>query len=121
MICPSGPVCRRVLMQNSLARVAAQLPVARMSGAICGVSFDYDSRMSLRSCGLQSLSFHTPTHFPEIGLEPRGLAKNRDQLWLAGRRRIAIGETFQLAARIRGDLLIWRAGIFGNPDAVRIR
>ena len=47
-----------------------------------------------------------PAHFPEIGLEPGGFLEDRDQLCLAGRRGVEIGETFEVRPRLRRDFLI---------------
>ena len=55
-----------------------------------------------------------PTHLPEVGFEPGGLLEDRDQVCLPGRRGVEIGETIQLRQRLRRDLLVGRAGIFGD-------
>jgi len=52
----------------------------------------------------------TPAHFPEVGFEPGGFLEDRDQLCLAGRRGVEIGETFQVRPRFRRDLLVWCTG-----------
>ena len=64
---------------------------------------------------------HAPTHFPEVGFKPCGFPEDRDQLSLAGRRRVVIGKGFQMRPRVRGDFLIGRTGIFADPDAIGIR
>src|SRR5207245_3447965 len=61
---------------------------------------------------------HAPSHFPEVGFEPRGFLEDRDQLCLAGRGGIAISKLFQMCPRFRRDLLIGRTGILGDPDAI---
>jgi len=55
----------------------------------------------------------TPAHFPEVGLEPGGFLEDHDQLCLAGRRGVEIGETLKVRPRFRRDLLVWCTGIFG--------
>ena len=62
-----------------------------------------------------------PAHFPEVGLKPRRLLKDRDQLGFARGRDIEIGEPVQVRPRLRRDLLVWRTGIFVDPDAIGVR
>ena len=63
----------------------------------------------------------TPAHFPEVGLEPGGFLEDHDQLCLAGRRGVEIGETFQMRPRFRRDVLVWCTGILGDPNAIWVR
>src|ERR1700754_655359 len=62
-----------------------------------------------------------PAHLPEVCLEPGGFLEDRDQLYLAGWRGVEIGEMVQLRPRSRCDLLVWHAGVLGDPDAIGIR
>src|SRR6202049_1879605 len=62
-----------------------------------------------------------PAHFPEVGLEPGRLLKDRDQLGLARGRDIEIGKAVQVRMRLRRDLLVWRTGILVDPDAIGVR
>src|SRR5258706_11238268 len=63
----------------------------------------------------------TPAHFPEVGLEPGGFLEDHDQLCLAGRRDVEIGETLQVRPRFRRDLLVWCTRILGDPNAIWVR
>ena len=47
-----------------------------------------------------------PAHFPEVGLKPGGFLEDHDQLCLAGRCDVEIGETLQMRPRFRRDLLV---------------
>ena len=62
-----------------------------------------------------------PTHFPEVGLAPRGFLKDRDQLGLAGGRGIEIGEAVQVRPRLRRDLPVWHSGVSVDPNAISVR
>src|SRR4030088_446742 len=74
-------------------------------------------RLGMRSVTIQLLA-RTPAHFPEVGLEPGGFLEDHDQLCLAGRRGVEIGETLQVRPRFRRDLLVWCTGILGDPNAI---
>src|SRR4029434_3436800 len=75
--------------------------------------------------GAQSVPIHqltrTPAHFPEFNFEPRGFFEDRNQLGLAGGRRIGIGKALQMRPRFRRDRLVGRTGIFGDPLAIGVR
>src|SRR6266481_3524935 len=75
----------------------------------------------VRGQRLFNASICAPAHFPEVGFEPCGFLENRDQLGLAGRRGVEIGESFQVRLRFRRNLLVGRAGIFGDPVAIGVR
>src|SRR5213594_3728298 len=61
---------------------------------------------------------HAPSHFPEVGFEPRGFLEDRDQLCLAGRGGIAISKLLQMCPGFHRDFLIGGPGILGDPDAI---
>ena len=73
------------------------------------------------SAALFNTQPRAPAHFPEVGLKPRRLLKDRDQLGFARGRDIEIGEPVQVRPRLRRDLLVWRTGIFVDPDAIGVR
>src|SRR5581483_11330014 len=51
-----------------------------------------------------------PAHLPEVGLEPGGFLEDRNQLCLAGRRGVEIGEMLQVRLCFHRNLLVWHAG-----------
>src|SRR5204863_5757764 len=97
------------LLQEAV--IPAKIIRVRKEPMICQSMTSADSRLSVQS----------PTHFPEFGFEPGGFLKDHDQLCLAGRRGVAIGETLQMRPRFRRDVLVWCTGILGDPNAIWVR
>src|SRR6478735_4626201 len=82
-------------------------------------------RISLRNCNGTSALLNrlarAPGHLPEVRLEPGGFLEDRNQLRLAGRRGVEIGEMLHMRPRFGSDLLVRRAGVLGDPDAISVR
>src|SRR3977135_4142944 len=67
--------------------------------------------------GLFNKLARSPAPFPEGGREPGGFLEDHDQLCLAGRRGVEIGEPLQVRPRVRRDLLVGCTGILGDATA----
>src|SRR4051812_9848069 len=71
--------------------------------------------------GLLNTLAHAPGHLPEVRLESGGFLEDRNQLRLAGRCGVEIGEMLHVRPRFGSDLLVRRAGVLGDPDAIGVR
>src|SRR5215217_7375184 len=80
--------------------------------------FSLNKKIGLPTIGIAT---RTPAHFPEVGLEHGGCLEDHNQLGFAGGGRIKIGKTLQLRPRLGSNLLVRRAGVFFDPNAIWVR
>src|SRR6478672_4309260 len=117
-VCGRNPVSRSLLGAKRTCSFALHMSAYDPKRTFASGSYAFP-------LGAQSVPIHqltrTPAHFPEFNFEPCGFLEDRNQLGLAGGRRIGIGKALQMRPRFSRDRLVGRTGIFGDPLAIEVR